>query len=103
MKYKIIEPHFRTHKKNGHPSYIYADNGNEYKYIGITHAKYTHGSKNIKFKINPEINPKDSRPSHLRSFSTHDLKTNFKKRKLKGFGVHKADKKRISKIKRNYR
>ena len=38
MKYKIIKPHFRTHKKNGHPSYIYADNGNEYKYIGLTHS-----------------------------------------------------------------
>lgn len=40
-KTKQIKPHFRTHKINGHPSYIYAEMGDEYKYIGITHANIT--------------------------------------------------------------
>ena len=70
-KYEIIKLHFRTHKKNGHPSYIYAENKTE--------------------------------KSRMISFSTHDKKNNFKKKKLKGFRIHKADKKTIAKIKKNYR
>lgn len=100
MKYKIIKPHFRTHKKNGHPSYIYADNGNEYKYIGLTHSKKTYGQFNKPLKFNP--NNKDIRISYVRKFSTHDLKKNFKKNKLNGYKIHKVDKKLISKIKINY-
>ena len=100
-KYKIIKPHFRTHKINGHPSYIYAENTTDYKYIGITHAEVTHGLKNVDLKFNPETGKTDK--SRAISFSTHDKKTNFKKRKLKGFKIHKADKKTIAKIKKNYR
>lgn len=55
-KFKIVKPHFRTHRNNGHPSYIYAQSKDEYKYIGITHANNTHGLDNIKLKSNP--NPK---------------------------------------------
>ena len=101
MKYKIIKPHFKTHKRNGHPSYIYADNGTEYKYIGITHAYKTHKLNNKKLKFNP--NSKDMRISYVRGFSTHDIKNNFKKKKLSGYKIHKADKRMISKIKKNYK
>lgn len=100
-KTKQIKPHFRTHKINGHPSYIYAEMGDEYKYIGITHSKTTHKLDNKKLKFNP--NSKDSRPSYARPFSTHDKKSNFKKKKLKGYKVHKADKKTFRNIKKNYR
>jgi hypothetical protein len=102
-KYKIVKPHFRMHKINGHPSYIYADNGIEYKYIGITHSNLTDGVKNIKLKYDPNINSKDIRPSHIRPFSTHDYKYNFKSRKKKFFRIHKADKRKISKVKKNYK
>lgn len=75
-KTKQIKPHFRTHKINGHPSYIYAEIDNEYKYIGITHANFTQGLRNKKLKFNP--NNKDSRKSYARPFSTHDKKTILK-------------------------
>ena len=96
-----IKPCFRRHKINGHPCYIYDEFNNEYKYIGITHSPITQGLKNKKLKFNPDIN--DSRNSYLRPFSTHDDKKNFKVKKLKGFRIHKADKKLGSKIKKNYR
>lgn len=98
---KQIKPHFRTNKINGHPSYIYAEKGDDYKYIGITHSKKTHGLKNIPLKYNP--NSKDSRQSYMRPFSTHDKKGNFKKKRLKGYRIHKADKKKVRRIKRNYK
>ena len=100
-KTKLLKPHFRTHKVNGHPSYIYAEIGDEYKYIGITHSNITQGLRNKKIKFNPNLN--DTRPSYARPFSTHDKKSKFKKKKLKGYKVHKADKKTFSKIKKNYR
>lgn len=100
-KSKQIKPHFRTHKVNGHPSYIYEEIGDEYKYIGITHASITQGLKNKKLRFNPNSN--DSRTSYARPFSTHDKKNNFKKKKLKGYKVHNADKKVFRNIKRNYR
>lgn len=98
---KQIKPHFRTHKINGHPSYIYAEKGDEYKYIGITHSNKTYGKYNKRLKFNP--NSKDTRTSYARPFSTHDKKSNFKKKKLKCFRVHKADKKTFRNIKKNYR
>lgn len=100
-KIKYIKPHFRIHKVNGHPSYIYEEIGNEYKYIGITHSPITYGINNNKLRFNP--NSKDSRQSYARPFSTHDKKSNFKKKKLKGYKVHKIDKKIINNIKKNYR
>lgn len=100
-KSKQIKPHFRTHKINGHPSYIYAEMDDEYKYIGITHAPKTYGIFNKKLKFNP--NSKDTRTSYARAFSTHDKKSNFKKKILKGYKVHEADKKIFREIKKNYR
>ena len=100
-KTKQIKPHFRTHKVNGHPSYIYAEISDEYKYIGITHADITQGLRNKKLTFNP--NSKDFRISYARPFSTHDKKSNFKRKKLKGYKIHNADKKTFSNIKKNYR
>lgn len=100
MNFKAIKPHFRTHKKNGHPSYIYAENNDEYKYIGITHADKTYGQYNKKLKYNPNV--QDPKLSHARPFSTHDKKNNFKKSKLSGYRIHNADKKTIARVKKNY-
>ena len=83
------------------PSAPYAENDDEYKYIGITHASNTQGLDNVRLKFNPNVN--DTRPSHLRPFSTHDKKKNFKRKKLKGYRIHKADKKTVRKVKKNYR
>lgn len=100
-KFKILRPHFRIHKKNGHPSYIYAENKTDYKYIGMTHSSKTHGIKNKRLKFNP--NKKDIQVSFMRPFSSHDLKRNFKKKRIKGYKIHKADKKMVRKIKKNYK
>ena len=101
MRIQIIKPFFKIHKKNGHPAYIYAEYDDQYKYIGITHADSTHKLKNIKLKFNP--NKKDNRVSYVRPFSTHDKKSIFKKRKLKNYKIHRADKKIFRSIKKKYR
>ena len=98
-KFKQIKPIFKTHKKNGHPSYIYAESDKEYKYIGLTHSNNTHGLNNIKLKNNPNKN--DSRDSYALSFSTHDHKNRFKKKNLKGYKISDKDKRTISRIKKN--
>ena len=97
---KKFKQHFRIHKKNGHPSLIYDEYGNEYKYIGITHAPITHGLNNELLKVNP--NRKDKRKSYARPFSTHDIKNNFKKIPLKGYKVRYRNKKIFNRIKKNY-
>lgn len=96
-KFKIFKPYFKTHKVNGHPSYIYAENNDEYKYVGITHANSTHGMNNKKLKYNPNSN--DFRISYARPYSTHDKKRNYKKKKLNRYKIHKADKKIFVKLK----
>lgn len=100
-KKKGFKPHFRRHKKNGHPAYIYSAFGNEFKYVGITHAKYTDGKRNRKLKYNPNL--KDTRQSYARPFSTHDLKKNFKKKPLLKFRLHIFDRLTIKKSQRKYR
>ena len=57
---------FRTHnvsKEGKHPAYIYAKVGDEYVYVGITHASITNGMKNIPLEKNP--NPQDRRIDHV--------------------------------------
>ncbi|MDR1092922.1 MAG: hypothetical protein LBL66_02100 [Clostridiales bacterium] len=63
---KPTKQHFRRGKSTnkGHPTYIYAKVGNELKYVGITHAEITDGTKNIKLDKNP--NPDDNKPSYIR-------------------------------------
>lgn len=55
---------FRKNKASGHPAYIYAKVGNDYKFIGITHSSITDGVKNIKLDKNPD--PKDKRKANAR-------------------------------------
>ncbi len=73
---------FRTHnvsKEEKHPAYIYAKVGDEYVYVGITHASITNGMKNIPLEKNP--NPQDSRKAFFRPHSGKDHKSRFGKRK----------------------
>lgn len=57
---------FYSHGKvnKGHPTYVYAKQGDEFLFIGITHADITKGIKNIPLDKNP--NPLDERPSFIR-------------------------------------
>lgn len=101
-KRRQIKPYFRRHKVDGHKMLIYGEtrDGKDYKYVNFTHANFTRGLKNIKLKFNIDSNDKE--PCYVRPFTTHDSKSNFKKKKLKRLRVHKADKKIIRKVKRNY-
>ena len=87
---------FRKNKKGGHPAYIYAKKGNDYKFIGITHSKITNGTQNIKLERNP--NPKDKRTAYARN-KTEMGKTNNFKAKEKDWKLSKVDKEKINKIK----
>ena len=101
MKKKLLKPHFRFNFVTRHPAFIYDEISNEYKYIGITHSPKTHGLKNKPLHYNP--NPKDPRKSYMRPFSTHLNKKSFSKYILKGYKLHKADKKTARKIKQKYK
>ncbi len=93
---EVKKDEFRKNKSNGHPAYIYAKIGNEYKFIGITHSEITEGMANIKLDKNP--NPKDKKTAYARN-KIEKGKTNDFKAKEKGWGLSKSDKKKIEKIK----
>lgn len=87
---------FRTHKKNGHPSYIYAKVNGKYKYIGITHSKITNGVKNIELEQNP--NPNDKEKAYARTMAKKDKVKKFKVKPLAGWKMSERDKKKIKPI-----
>lgn len=95
-KKAIKKDEFRKNKINSHPVYIYAKEGNKYKFIGITHAEITQGVKNIRLDKNP--NPKDNKPAFIRP-KLEIGKTNNFKAKEKDWKLSKSDKVKINKIK----
>jgi hypothetical protein len=97
MKKRQARNEFR--KKNGkdgrgHPTYIYARQGDDYFYIGITHAEISEGVKNIRLERNP--NPRDKRPSYFRPKPQKNKRASFGK-KLSGWSFSDADKRLIGK------
>lgn len=85
-----------NNKKNKkHPAYIYAKVGDEYKFIGITHAKITDNIKNIPLEKNP--NPKDKRPAYLRPRPDKAHKAEFGGR-YNNWNFSKKDKEKVNKI-----
>ena len=68
---------FRTHRKNGHPAYIFFTNGLELEFYNLTHSEITHKVKNMPLKKNP--NPKDERPAYFRPHPKLEPEQNFKK------------------------
>ncbi|MBO5091512.1 MAG: hypothetical protein J6C61_03420 [Clostridia bacterium] len=79
----------------GHPTYIFAQQGNDYIFLGITHSNITKGVKNIKLEKNP--NPKDSTDSYVRPKAEKHNKSSFGK-KLQGWGFSDKDKETIKKL-----
>jgi hypothetical protein len=86
--------HFRRGKSTnkGHPTYIYAKEGDELKYIGLTHAEITDGIRNIKLERNP--NPSDASASYIRPKPDKAGKTKFG-RKLTGWKFSESDKTKV--------
>lgn len=87
---------FRKNKVSGHPAYIYAKVGNDYKFIGITHSKITDGMQNIKLDKNP--NPKDKKSAYALPKSDKAKTNNFKATE-KGWRLGKSDRAKMDKIK----
>ncbi|MCM1306483.1 MAG: hypothetical protein NC037_01030 [Bacteroides sp.] len=85
----------RDHKRSGHPAYIYEKVGDEYKFLGITHAPITRNMKNIPLEQNP--NPQDKRPAYIKPKSEQDKKSQFGSRK-KGWRLSKNDRATAKKI-----
>lgn len=90
-------PEFRFNRVTNHPTYIYAKDGRNYKYIGLTHAKITQGTENIPLSKNP--NPKDPRSSYARPFADRKPISTFGK-KLDGWSLADADKATMNAIKK---
>ena len=89
---KRFQPHFRkayNHKFTGHPQYIYAENGKQYKIVGITSSPRTNGVNNVPLKHNPE--PKNTQNSYLRPIPDQADKGIFGER-LKGWRFQGEDK-----------
>ncbi len=97
MPKKKQKNEFRFNRTINHPTYIYAKDGNDYKYIGLTHARITQGTENIPLSRNP--NPKDSRTSYARPFADRKPKSTFGK-KLDGWSLADADKATMNAIKK---
>lgn len=83
---------FRRNKNTKHPTYVYAKTGNEYKFLGVTHAEVTQGIRNIKLEKNP--NPKDKTTAYVRPKTQKDKVSRFEK-KEKGWKLSKKDKDKI--------
>lgn len=96
-----FENHFRKNynKTKGHPTYVFGEDQTNYHYVGLTHASKTRGENNVKLKHNP--NPSDSKVSYIRPFSDKDKKKNFHNKPLKGWKVHKSDKRKVRKSIKN--
>lgn len=84
-------------KGAGHPTYIYAQEGNTYKFIGITHAPITDNIKNIPLEQNPE--PKNKSKAFVRPTPQKAHKASFGS-KLKGWMFSKNDKEKMEEIKK---
>lgn len=96
-KKEIKKDEFRKNKQSGHPAYIYARVGNDYKFIGITHSALTDGVKNIKLEKNP--NPKDKKTAYARPKADKSKTNNFKEKET-GWKLSKKDKSKLDKIKK---
>lgn len=80
---------------DGHPTYIYAKEGDEFKYIGITHSRIVKGIENIELEKNP--NPEDTRPSYIRPNTEKDKQTKFG-RKLPNWHFSNDDKGKVKNV-----
>lgn len=95
---KHYQRHFRKFHSGvttGHPSYVYGEDGKDYKIVGITDSPITKGKDNIPLDCNPEPNNTDKaylRPDPLR------VNKGEKNRKLKGWKFAGSDKPKVDKV-----
>lgn len=92
---KRFQPHFRkahNGKFTGHPQYIYDEEGQKYKILGITSSPKTNGILNIELEANPE--PKNPNKAYIRPKPDKEKKGAFGNR-LKGWKFSEKDKKKV--------
>ena len=96
-KKQNFRPQFRGGKtaNNGHPTYVYARDGDDFYFIGLTHSEITGGVKNILLDVNP--NPNDSAPSYIRPYPGSSHYKNFGARK-KSWSFAKRDKDKVNSV-----
>jgi hypothetical protein len=94
---KKFKRHFRRGNviNTGHPTYIYAECGDKLKYIGLTHAEVTEGTRNIKLDKNP--NPNDDKDSYIRPKPDKADKSKFGSR-LRDWQFDEADKGKVKSV-----
>lgn len=100
MAKEIKKNEFRKNNSKegqGHPTHIYAQKGDKYVFIGITHAEITEGVKNIPLEKNPE--PGKTEQSYIRPNPAEAHKSSFGA-KLKGWFFSNNDKKKVEEIKK---
>ena len=86
---------FRKNKKTGHPAYIYAKVGKEFKFIGITHSKITNGIENIKLDKNP--NSEDKKTAYAKPQAEKEKIHRFKY-KYNNWKLSKSDRNKLDKF-----
>ena len=94
---QVNKNEFRKNKDSGHPTYIYAKIGNEYKYIGLTHSPVTNNVRNIKLEKNP--NPKDKSTAYFKPKAEKGKVNRFSKKQI-GWAFSKRDKQKVDKYKK---
>ena len=95
---KRFQPHFRKFhdkKTTAHPQYVYDEDGNKYKVIGITSSSETNGVKNILLERNPE--PNNSRKAYVRP-NPDKINKGVRNDRLKGWSFSASDKKKVRNI-----
>ena len=94
-KKRKFEPYFRKFhdmRTQGHPQYIYDENGNKCKVIGITHAPKTNGVINIRLDVNPE--PGNNTLAYIRP-STDEIDKKTRSKRLNDWKLSRKDKKKV--------
>ncbi len=101
-KNKVVpKSEFRYNFTEKHKTYIFAEVGNKYKSLGITHKSETFGRKNMKLDKNPQ-NGK-SEPAYIRNGIISDKKNNYGKRIINNLSFSKADFARVKAKIRHYK
>ena len=93
-----FQKHFRKFKNGkftGHPQYVYDEEGNEYRVIGITKRPQTNGVDNVLLDKNPE--PNNSEKAYLRPKSDK-VNKGVRNEKLKGWKFADSDKPKVQAI-----
>lgn len=93
---KIKKNEIRVQKDNGHPAYVYLEQGENAHIFSITHAEDTKKKKNIKLPHNP--NRQDKEPSFALKKTRIIPKQNLKKKKA-NWKMSRKNKDKLSRLK----